>query len=471
MTARSSVETPAPRRPRRVRFVRDLRRGAALSARALRGAACTILGFGTSQGVRFAANLLLTRLLFPEAFGMMALVSVIVTGLAMLSDAGIGPSVSQHRQGDDATFLDTAWTIQILRGVLLWFGAFALAAPAARLYDAPELAHLVPVAAIALLVSGFVPTKALTAERHLMLGRITLINLASQAAGVAMMILLAIATGSVWALAIAGVAEATVKLALVAVALPGRRNRLRFDRGAARELVHFGKWIFPTTMLAFLISQGDRALFGVYLSLEALGVYNIGFFLASFPLMLSGQLIGRIFLPLYRGAREEGDTTRIRGRIRHLRATITAATLTMLFLLGITAQPLVHLLFDPRYALAAAVVAAMTLVQMVQAVGLTYDQAALAAGDSNGFFRLFAGRSVVQIGGMVAGLSLAGLPGMFLAQGLAGIVTHLLIIRLARRHKVWDPLHDGIALGAAAAAIAIIWTRDGALIGTLNELH
>ena len=59
-------------------------------------------------------------LLFPEAFGIMALVSVVLVGLAMFSDVGIGPAISQHKRGDDAAFLDTAWTINVVRGAALW---------------------------------------------------------------------------------------------------------------------------------------------------------------------------------------------------------------------------------------------------------------------------------------------------------------------------------------------------------------
>ena len=69
-----------------------------------------------------ASNLILTRLLFPEAFGLMALGSVVLVGLQMFSDAGIGPSIAQSPRGDDPEFLDTAWTAQVLRGVILWLG-------------------------------------------------------------------------------------------------------------------------------------------------------------------------------------------------------------------------------------------------------------------------------------------------------------------------------------------------------------
>jgi hypothetical protein len=59
---------------------------------------------------------------------------------------------------------------------------------------------------------------------------------------------------------------------------------------------------------------------------------------------------------------------------------------------------------------------------------------------------------------------------MFLGQGLAAIATHLMIVRLARRHGVWDPVHDALALGAAAIGIALVWTWNGGLVATLTEL-
>ena len=90
-----------------------------LAARALRASAITMGGFVASQALRLASNLVLTRLLFPEAFGLMALVTVFVMALVMLSDIGTGPAIMGSRRGDDPAFLDTAWTIQILRGAIL----------------------------------------------------------------------------------------------------------------------------------------------------------------------------------------------------------------------------------------------------------------------------------------------------------------------------------------------------------------
>lgn len=85
--------------------------GNRLMARALRSTSWIVLGYGGSQAIRLASNLILTRLLFPEAFGLMALIQVVIVGLTLFSDVGIAPSIAQSKRGDDRDFLDTAWTI------------------------------------------------------------------------------------------------------------------------------------------------------------------------------------------------------------------------------------------------------------------------------------------------------------------------------------------------------------------------
>ncbi|MEM9581457.1 MAG: oligosaccharide flippase family protein, partial [Pseudomonadota bacterium] len=139
--------------------------GSNLKARALRSSAVTVGGFGASQMIRLASNLILTRILFPEAFGMMALVMVFLQGLAMFSDVGVGPAIMQSKRGDDPSFLNTAWTIQVVRGFVLWIVAALLAWPIAVIYGEPQLLHLLPVAALTLVIAGFTPTRRETANR------------------------------------------------------------------------------------------------------------------------------------------------------------------------------------------------------------------------------------------------------------------------------------------------------------------
>ena len=430
-----------------------------LFARALRGSAFTAGSYAITQIIRLGSNLILTRLLFPEAFGLMALVSVVLVGLAMFSDVGVGPAISQHPRGDERVFLDTAFSINVARGGLLWLLTCALAYPVAAVYAAPDLLLLLPVAGIALLIAGFNPTRIDTANRHLLLGRVTLLDLIAQIIGIAAMVALAFALQSVWALVIGAIVGAVAKLVIMSVWLPGPANAFRWDREAGRDLIHFGKWIFLSTACGFLLAQGDKAIFGAYLSLQELGVYNIGYFLASFPVLLAGAVVGRIMIPLYRNHPPAASAANF-AKMRRLRFGVTGGTLLLLAVLALGGEALVGVLYDVRYAGAGAIVVAIACMQMPGVVGMTYDQSALAAGDSRIYFLLMALRAVVQTAAFVTGISLGGLMGALLAQAIAVVLLHPGIVLLARKHQAWDPVHDAVFFAVAAALAGLaLWSQ------------
>lgn len=442
-------------------FLRD----EGLIARAMRSSAWTILGYGAAQMVRLVSNLLLTRLLFPEAFGMMALVTVAIVGLASFSDMGIAPAIAHNRRGDDPAFLDTAWTLQVCRGFFLFLGTCALAWPVSRFYGEPMLAELLPVAGLALLVGGFNPTTIETAHRHLMLGRVTLLDLFSQIVGTIAMVALAWATHSIWSLVIGSIVSAIVKLGLCFVLLPGPRNRFHLEPEAKHELVHFGKWIFLSTVCGFMVAQGDRVILGKYLSLDLLGIYNIGYFLASFPMLLGSTVIGRVLIPLYR-ERPPGASSENFRKLQTMRFGLTGGIVAMLIVMAFFGVPLVGVLYDPRFAAAGPIVVLIACMQIPQVIGMTYDQAALASGDSRRFFLLMAPKAALLSGLLVLGAHIAGLVGALVGQGLAMVLVYPLVVRLARRYGAWDPLHDGMfaAIGLVFGGLAL-WLHWPAIAG------
>src|SRR5258708_1248517 len=85
----------------------------------VRGTFWALASYGVGQVLRLASNLVLTRLLVPEVFGLMALVQSFIGGLAMFSDVGTSSSIIRHPRGEEPVFLNTAWTMQILRGIWL----------------------------------------------------------------------------------------------------------------------------------------------------------------------------------------------------------------------------------------------------------------------------------------------------------------------------------------------------------------
>ncbi|SDD24133.1 oligosaccharide flippase family protein [Ruegeria marina] len=441
--------------------------GTGLMARVLRSASWLMVGYGGSQALRLAANLIMTRLLFPEAFGIMTLVTVVVVGLSLFSDVGVGPSIAQNPRGDDPDFLNTAWTIQVFRGCMLFAVACLLTVPVARFYQEPELVKYLPVGALALLVSGFFPTRIETAHRHLLVGRLTVLDLASQAIGIGFMVIYAELTQSVMALALGGVVSAVAKLLLTHFLLPGPVNRFRWEPAAANDLIHFGKWIFLSTALTFVISQGDRAILGRYLSIDMLGIYNIGYFLGSFPMMAGLSMIGRIMIPVYRDKPPaEGDMNR--RYLSRLRAGMSLSIGLALLLMAAIGPQLVGLLYDARYQLAGPMVTLISLAFYPRLVILTYDNVALAMGDSRSYFIVMMVRAVFQIFCIILGLALFGLVGGIASMAVATVASYPAVVWLARKYGAWDAGHDVVAILAGLLATALILWMHWADIALLS---
>lgn len=434
-----------------------------LGARIMRSSALTVVGYGGSQVLRLASNLILTRLLFPEAFGLMGLVWIFLVGLNNFSDIGINTSILQNKRGDDAKFLDTAWSLQIIRGVVLWMATVALAVPAAQFYDAPQLVELLPVVGLTFLVQGLRPTRLDQAQRHLKLGFVTVIDLGAQVIGLTVGVVFAWVTGSVWALVINALTTNVMQLLFYTLFLPGHRNRLGWEKAALRDLLQFGSWIFLATVAGFLLAQGDKIVLGKYLSLNALGIYTIGYFLASFPLMLGGVVVRRILIPVYRD-RPPAESLENFKQLQKLRFSVSASLFVLLSIVAFAGVLLVQVLYDSRYELAGGVVVLLSVMQIPMVIVLTYDQAALASGDSRRFFVLAGCRAALMLSGLLIGVIGYGLVGALVGQGVAMVLAYPVVVWLSRHQGSWDPLHDavfacaGLGLGAAA-----IWLNVDAI--------
>jgi O-antigen/teichoic acid export membrane protein len=321
----------------------------------LRGSAWAVAQYGSGQLIRLGSNLILWRLLFPDAFGLMAIVNTFIVGLAMFSDIGIGQNVIRHERGDDPDFLNTIWTIQVIRGLILALVATLAAVPIARFYHQPELAHLVPPVALGVALAAFNSTNIFSANRHMALGRITIIDTASQVGALVAMNIWAYLTHSVQALAGGAAIGAALKLILSHVALPGIQNRFRWEKTTLQEVTHFGRWIFVSTLLTFLASSSDRLIFGKLVSIEMLGVYSIAVVWATIPSYTVGHVVGSVLFPLF--SRVKGSAL-IR-TFKDLRGTVLIAAAWLVACLIAGGPTLIRFLYDRR------AVAAGSLVQIL----------------------------------------------------------------------------------------------------------
>ncbi|MFV0490687.1 MAG: oligosaccharide flippase family protein [Pseudorhodobacter sp.] len=414
-----------------------------LRGRALRGTAITLGSSLGQQAIRLASNLILTRLLFPEAFGLMALIQTFVIGLEMFSDVGLQPSIVQNRRGTEPNFLNTAWTIGIIRGFVLWFVACALAWPLSVFYDNSQMLYLLPVVGFNAVISGFITTKTAVAFRKINLGMQAALSLGGQAVGVVAMITIAYLWPSVWALVIGGLIGNLVDMLLHHRFLPGERNRLCWDRSAISELISFGQYIFLSTIAAFIGRQGDKLILGKLVSLFSLGIYNIAFFLANFPTMLGEMVAGQILFPLYSERRPSENIANM-AKLKRARNLVTGSLIALNLLVGLIGVGLVNIMYDARYTEAGPMLVIMALSQIPPALLIGNSQLLLAEGNSRDFSIIVWVQAALHITGLLVGYWLLGMFGVLLVPGLVAILYYPLQQYFLAKHAGVDLRRDAI---------------------------
>jgi O-antigen/teichoic acid export membrane protein len=319
-----------------------------MRSRLLRGSAFEIAGYGSQQVLRFVSSYVLAQLLFPAAFGLSTLVGVLMMGLALLSDVAIQPCVVQSKRGDDPAFLNTAFTIQAIRGVVLGSFMIVLAKPASWFYHAPDLEPLVYIGSVQLFVGGLHSTSVFTLRRHLTIGWINVLELGQTALTVALNIGLARVYPSAWVLTAGSTASSVVYVIATHFLPVPYRNRFHWDKEAAAEIARFGRWVLGSSAATFLGGQSDRIVLGRFLGAAWLGVYGIATNLSEAISNLVVRIISGVIYPALSQHSRAG--AEIGGIYYRLRLRLDAASMPSLGLLAGLAPWIVAFIYDERYA-------------------------------------------------------------------------------------------------------------------------
>ena len=279
---------------------------------------------------------------------------------ALFSDLGLRQNVVQSKRGGEAAFLNTAWVIQILRGGVLWLIALGVSVlvvvasrlglvPAGSVYAEPALPYVIAAVSINAVVAGFASTKAFEASRTLALGRVTQIEIVSQVAGLVAMLAWVAVDRSIWALVAGSLCTTLVKTVLSHAWMPGIANRWRWDAAACHEIIHFGKWIFLSSILGFLVNSGDRLVLSGLVTSTVLGVYVIAFLIFSALEQVLNNIIGDVlYSALSEIARERPHD--LRASYYRFHSTVAAFAYFCAGALMICGHALIGMLYDRRYA-------------------------------------------------------------------------------------------------------------------------
>ena len=404
----------------------------------------------------WAATSILTRLLAPQVFGLMALVNVIIQGLKLFTDIGIGPSIIQNKRGEDPVFLNTAWTLQILRGLGITIICAIAAYPASLIYRDPKLIALIAVTGLNTFVGGLGSIHLHTYNKQLKVGWLTFVDIATQVLTIVATVILAYYWRNVWALVVGTLISSAVRAVWSYIVFRGPPHRFVLDRGVMKEMFHFGKWITISTCLTFLVNSGDRLVLGRYLTCAELGVYTIGFLIPQAIIGILQPIGSRVIFPLCVKLLPRG-MDHFRPRIFKIKWLAVIGLLPPLWIITIFAQTIINTLFDARYHDAGWILRLFATSTAVPVITLSLGAVLFAQGDSYRAMLIILTRLIGTAVSVGVGAWLGGKSGMIVGFAVASLVTYPQMAWYARRTGTWFPKLDIFGLTASLAALAIGW--------------
>src|SRR5579871_1324380 len=432
-----------------------------LKALAIRGSAWTLVGHGGSLVIRMVRSLIMTRLLFPEVYGLMTLVWAVLFGLQMFADTGITATIIRDRRGDEPDFLNTAFTTNVLRGLLLWIISFLLAFPIASIYRQPSLAQLIPATGLTALIHGFVSTSIYVRRRHMDFKRLTILGLSTELFTFLVVVAWAWFSPTVWAIVASAVTGEIFQVAASHLYLPGIRNRFRWDRSALDTFMVFGKWIYLSSVAYFISTQSDRFLLGKYLDMAQLGIYGVATVLSGAIQAIVLKINSDVLYPVFSRVVPDG-LERLRRVVLRTRLVGDLGMIVPIGMLMVLGPWTVDLLYDHRYHDAGWMLQALCFRLLILAAISNGESCLVALGHPRYSFIENLSRGIAMILAVPFGWYAAGVHGLIWAIALSELVPLMVIWSGLVRCGIYSLAVElrtalficvGIALGLAGAGL------------------
>jgi len=322
---------------------------------AVSGATVVAVGFGIGQVIKLLSSIILTRLIHPEVYGLMDLATSCMVGIHLFSDLGINPCVVQSKRGEEPIFLRTAWTIQVLRSVVIAIVSILIAWPISHFYHRPILLFLLPVIGSISIVEALTSIGSFVLTRKVLRGRLMLLELLASVFTLILTILLiyfmrpegvmevwhrvrpslGLDENLVWAVVLGMLGARFIVMLLSHGILPGPTPRFVLDRSSAKEMMGFAKWVFFSTILTFIGTQIDRFLVPKLAGFEAAGLYGRALGLLGISTGIISSFNVTVIYPIFGRLQNEGqDITDYYPKIHRILSILGAIVMSGLIATG-----------------------------------------------------------------------------------------------------------------------------------------
>jgi len=421
-----------------------------LKTKVMRGGVWLGAGSFTEQVLRFGRNMILTRLLAPEAFGTMAIILSASSVIQSMTEVGVREGLIQHPKGDQEEHVGAAWWLAFGRAVSLYALLFIAAPFIASFYGNIELTKLLRVASLGLLFEGAISTKAYVALKQMRFSRWAIINHGGAILGVVTAVALSFYIRDVWALVLGYCAESVAKCILSFIVCP-YLPPFGWHPEAIRDLLRFSKGVFGLPLLNLVFIRADIFVLAKLYSPADLGLYAMAIYLVQTPASFLSNLLGQTLLPAY--SQVQGDDRRTNRILVRVTSALALTGMPVLVFVLFCGRSVLTVAYGQRYGAAALPLIVAAFVALLNVINGQITMVFYARGTPQLHRRCVVIMAIIMIVLIYPAVERFGLVGGQMA-ALAAIVAGLLFQVLRVRDLIGLDLAVYGRIFALAAAIS-----------------
>ncbi len=252
---------------------------------------------GFSQLLNFVRLIILARILSPSDFGLMGIALLVMSILEAFSQTGVQHALIQKKD-DIKEYLNTAWTVLILRGTILYTILYFIAPYVAIFFKTPEAKTIVQIIGFSILFQALTNIGVIFFHKELEFYKQFILQLSETLSDFIVAVFAAFILKSVWALVLGTLAGKFVHC-FVSYILHPYKPRFNLELEKMRELFSYGKWISGSSILIFIGAHIDDICVGKFLGATALGFYQMAYKISNMPATEITYVIGRVAFPAY----------------------------------------------------------------------------------------------------------------------------------------------------------------------------
>lgn len=366
----------------------------------LSGIGWTSAAQAIDQLLRFTIGIILARLLGPESFGLIAMVTVLTGFATLMSDLGFTSALIQRKEVGDPQLSSIFW-INVVLGGLVYIGFFLLSSVVGSFYEQPVLRSVTQVLSLTIWINSLNSVQRAWLTRNMNFKAMALCGSVSVLAAGAVGIVMAVSGFGVWSLV-----GQRITASLIAVVLfwsaSNWRPKFMFKVGAVRKLLRYSTNHTGSLLTNYWVRNTDNLLIGKFLTSVDLGIYARAYGLMLLPIRQISKVIGRVIFPIL--SRRQEDTEWVRNTYLRTISAIALAAFPLMVLLSLSSRQLVPVLFGDAWILMIPVLQVLALASVVQSVTTTLSWIFTSQGRTDLMFRWSAVSGSALILSIVIGL-------------------------------------------------------------------